>query len=38
MTNYRCFSGKKYFVYKKFDHLDNFRDDLEFLLCAIEKK
>lgn len=38
MTNYRCFSGKKYFVYKKFDHLDNFRDDLEFLLCAFEKK
>lgn len=37
MTNYRCFSGKKYFVYKKFDHLDNFRDDLEFLLCAFEK-
>lgn len=36
MTNYRCFSGKKYFVYKKFDHLDNFRDD--FLLCAFEKK
>lgn len=38
MINYWCFLGKKYFVYKKFDYFDNFRDDLEFLLCVFEKK